>query len=484
MSPPDQPDLSRLSVPEHRTGFWEDVETELVSIGAQHGAAMEGLRSDVVELRSPEVEAAGRPPWVVASAAAAIVLLLGGATALLTRPTNDGVETVAAGLVGTSVATSEAASGDAAPVATTAPAITDGGRAPWYGSRLRLDQVAAELPEEWAVAENQRWCSALAPSTLASIGNDATARAADFEGGWAVAWDKSDGPGQNPDGTDCADCGRSSFGIAGTGTTHDTARGRSEVASITWSDGSYVHLGPEAGDGTKWIADLVVAGQGCRYQVWSNSGEEHLVRLVGTLRFVEDLVAPPVELRTAADRPEVVVLGQPPWAGSSLEAEEVAAIVTEKWDELSVDGPRLMLAGLGDEVSDAAVRTWGGGVAWDRTSGPGHDAFNRPCADCGRGVVGVGWQVAGDDAAAGIPPPHRIEWSDGSYAEYGGRIANPALPRDRVLFFDPETGEPTVDALQAVVHADGSTHDVIVWSHLGEDHLLYLIEQLRWVEEG
>ncbi len=96
--------------------------------------------------------------------------------------------------------------------------------------------------------------------------------------------------------------------------------------------------------------------------------------------------------------------------------------------------------------------------------------------------MGIGWRPAGDEVRAALPPPNRIEWADGSYAEYGGRLADPALPRDRVLFFDPETGEATVDALQAVVRVAGADHEVVVWTHLGEEHLLELIDQLRWVD--
>ncbi len=469
-------DLGDLPVPQHRTGFWEDVEAELSRIDPRPVVPGRTGDGEIVELKQPEPPRQRVSPWLAASAAAAIVLVLGGATAVLTRPAADP----------DAVATPEATVGqtgvDSMSGTVTTAAAAPLGRAPWEGPRLRAEDVPAVYADVWDQAENQRWCSALAPLTLASLGNDATPRPADFAGGWAVAWDRPEGPGQQPDGSDCEDCGRSAFGIAGTAVLHEPDTGESLTATMNWADGSFATIGPEGADttGTKLLANIVIAGQGCRYQVWSNLGEEHLRRLVQNLRLVEGMIARPVELRTASDPPQTVTRGAPPWAGATVDATTASDLVFAKWEELGISGPQLVLASVGEELEGAEVRTWGAGIAWNTRSGPGHTGSNQPCVACGRGTAGIGWQPSSDTPSTGPSLPNRIEWVDGSVAEYGGRTSDPALPRDRVLYFDPETGEPTVDALQAVVSVEGSDYDLVVWSHLGEDHLLFLIDQLRW----
>ncbi len=469
----DPPDLSGIPVPPHRPGFWDDVESGLAAVDAERSVGGDQV-APVVELTAPRDGNRRFPPWLAASAAAAaVVLVVGGAAALMTRGPQDSVAGPAAtGLGGEASAST----------ATTAALIAEAVSPPWGAPALSREAAPYELLQAWELAENQQWCSALAPETLPAPGRGAVVRRAEFAGGWALAWDRPSGPGQSADGSDCADCGRSAFGIAGTGVTYGPDTGRSRTASTTWADGSFVTIAPEGGDESrsKLLAEIVVAGQGCLYQAWSNLGEEHLREFVDALRLVDGLTAPPVELRSVSDPPQVTQRNEPPWSAAGDDVVALDALVEAQWVELGVARPQLFPADLGDAVESATMRTWGLGVAWDNAAGPGHDGQNQPCTQCGRGVVGVGWQTATDDAG-GIQPANRIEWADGSYATYGGRLADPALPRDRVLFFDAETGEATVDALQAVVHVAGLDHDVVIWTHLGEEHLLYLIDQLRWV---
>lgn len=467
--------LEGLHVPDHAPGFWEAVEEDLERVAAgEDGDAGEAgpLLVPLGRHRRPRVS-----PWLAAAAAAAVVLASGGITALLFRP-DTGTE--ATGSEPSPTTTVAAATTTTIPADTVPATLTD---PPWTGEAVAQETAPQVLTETWTSAENKRWCSALVPTDLGAAAGAATPRAAVFAGGWGIAWDLPSGPGQTADGEDCADCGRSAFGIAGTATVRDAQLVASQQNAMVWSDGSVASVdAPAAQSARRRVATVVVAGEGCAYEVWSNLGDAHLRLLITSLRPVLGLQAEPVVMRRPGDPPIVTERAQPPWSGPAVFASAVDDLVYEQWEALGIDEFPLVLAGLGSELKGATIRTWDGGVAWDLADGPGHDAENRPCAECGRGVVGIGWQpVAGSVSVDGVSLPYRIEWSDGSWAEYGSRQAAPAVPRDRVVYFDPETGEEIVDGLEAIVHVTGMDRDVVVWTHLGEAHLLYLIDQLRIV---
>ncbi len=466
--------LEGLHVPDHGPGFWDAVEQGLERVAAGEDVDADDAGPLLVPLgrhRRPRVS-----PWVAAAAAAAVVLASGGITALVFRP-DTGTEVTGSEPNPTTTvaaATTTTAPTETVPVALTAP--------PWAADAVQQAAAPQVLIDAWTSAENKRWCSALLPTDLGAATGEATPRAAVFPDGWGVAWDLPSGPGQTADGNDCADCGRSAFGIAGTAMVRDAQLVARQANALVWSDGSAAGFDSYAQTGRKRVATVVVAGQGCAYEVWSNLGDSHLRRLITSLRPVLGLQAEPVVMRRPGDPPSVTERAVPPWSGPPVYTSALDDLVVEQWAALGVGGPELVLAGLGSELKGATIRTWEGGVAWDLEDGPGHDAENRPCADCGRGVVGIGWQpAAGPVSVGGVSLPYRIEWSDGSWAEYGSRQASPAVPRDRVVFFDPETGEEVVDGLEAVVHVAGMERDVVVWTHLGEAHLLYLIDQLRTV---
>jgi hypothetical protein len=473
-------------VPPHRPGFWDAVEEELARTVSSPRPRDPSGSGEVVELSHPQPAARAVSPWVVASAAAAVVLVLGGATAILIRPAAD---PDAVATPDTSLNADLEADSLSGEVVTTVAQVARS--APWAGPRLLGSQVPDVLTAAWERAGNQRWCSALAPAAtdLKRLAEGATVREAEFTGGWGIAWDRNEGAGQNTDGSDCLDCGRSAFGVAGTGSLHRPGTGENRHAAVTWSDGSFATIGGGGDEEgatytSKRVARVVVDGQGCRYEVWSNLGEGHLFELIDSLRLVEGLDAAPVVLRTASDRPVVMAYGAPPWGEDAVDASLLDPVLLGKWDELGIATPQLVLTDLGDDLDGAKMRTWGSGVAWDKPNEPGHNNQNLPCAACGRGVAGIGWEPLSEDLSTSVPLPYRIEWEDGSYAEYGGRLADAALPRDRVLYFDPETGEETIDALQAIVHRPGSQVEVVVWTHLGQGHLMFLLEQLRVAESS
>jgi hypothetical protein len=148
------------------------------------------------------------------------------------------------------------------------------------------DPIArAEVPDlvflEWeSEAGAPDGCPLLYPTDLGEA-DAATIRRASNEGEMLVAWDLTDGPGHNGDGTPCDDCGR---GVIGLG-TFQFGRFEGPVA-YRWSDGSEVRLrtGPFS-YGTEAFAR--VAGFACDYWVWSHLGEEHLVTLLSSMRRVE-----------------------------------------------------------------------------------------------------------------------------------------------------------------------------------------------------
>ncbi|MDH3730327.1 MAG: hypothetical protein OES13_04265 [Acidimicrobiia bacterium] len=489
---PEEIDFDGLSVPEHRPGFWDDVEQGwrdtagrfgLVGMegGDREEPAMVGLHQDKTPRR--------RSPLLVAMVAAVSVLLVGSATALLLRPAGERESQSPVSLAATpttSAAVAKSTSTTTTTIVTTRVIVPTA--APWTLSPLTLNETPRVLVDQWESAENQLWCSALAPAFALPEAEDAVARAAYFGGGWAVAWDKPNGPGSTGTSEYCEDCGRSAFGVAGVGLTvkPNTASRLPDV--LEWPDGSlagYTGLGFEV-DNPKRLAELVVEGQGCIYQVWSHLGDDHLVRLIESLRFVEGLQADPVTLRQPGDPQTVIDAGAEPWYSHKVSFSDTADVLQSVWQQATPQAVRVTFADLGEGMQDAQIRTanlgaWG--VAWDNPAGPGHDGLNNPCKDCGRGAVGLGQRQSRSEAGRDVvAPPFRVEWDDGSYAEFGSRLGGHSLPLDRLRFIDETTEEAIEGALEANLVIAGTEAEIVVWTHLGQEHLLYLLSQIRFVD--
>lgn len=166
----------------------------------------------------------------------------------------------------------------------TGPAPQPRMSAPWGGARLP-EANASVVVSEWRRSENRATCAPMSFATL-SAGEGAIPRRANFSGGWAAAWDRNGLPGKDASGNPCTSCGRSAFGIAGTGSSGSTDRYRWPNAEM-YRDGSRASWGLEGGSGPAWLASVEVAGQGCVYNVWSNVSESHLRQLISAMRFVE-----------------------------------------------------------------------------------------------------------------------------------------------------------------------------------------------------
>jgi len=136
------------------------------------------------------------------------------------------------------------------------------------------DDVPAPVVASWQSADNRANCAPLAP-TDPELTSGFTARSADFSGGWAVAWD--------------ADGFRSAFGVAGTGVGADASLAQRWPGVVRYADGSVLGYGGEGLDDSnpKRLGELVIPGQRCLYQVWSGFGDDHLLRIVSSLRYVD-----------------------------------------------------------------------------------------------------------------------------------------------------------------------------------------------------
>jgi len=145
--------------------------------------------------------------------------------------------------------------------------------APWRSTPMTRLEVPTVYVEQWAKAENRDTCALVAFRTLGEAGKSAQARAANFSGGWAVAYDFPHL--------------RSAFGIAGAGVKADDPSYDKWPYVYEWGDGSKVEYGPEGGEGPNQLAYLRIAGQDCLYNVWSRLGREHLEELLREIRMVK-----------------------------------------------------------------------------------------------------------------------------------------------------------------------------------------------------
>ena len=446
-------DLRELPVPEHREGFWDDLAR--------------GLVDEVQEL--PVADDHRRfPGWLLAPAAAVVVLVaVIGVSGLLGGVENESsFQNISSGLdSGATTLTTSRVSVETTAAAETATTLDRSlPDAPWaVGGPVPVDTVPQVLVDEWTTAENRTWCSALA-ITDGSLTDGYTPRGAELAGGWGVAYD-----GQ---GT------RSAFGVAGAGLVREPDMATRWPTVQHYVDGSVVGYGGEGLDESnpRRLGEFVVDGQGCMYQAWSDLGDEHLASIIDSLRFVEGLQAAPVELITEV---EVRDGGAAPWVANP--PTDLVPFEPIGRADAGLDGPLLLPTTVDfdqAQIRPADLATWG--VAWDVSGRAGHDEFNRPCAECGRGVVGFGELEPGSDVSVPAGRPLRIEYDDGSYVEVGYYLGDDRLPPDRPQFVAVDTGEPILGGYQAHVHvADGRQY--ILWSHLGLDHLLGLVEGLREV---
>lgn len=164
--------------------------------------------------------------------------------------------------------------------------LRPGGPPPWSAPKITGGSARRVGLDEWGVADNRATARLVLPAEVA-LSSSATPRPANFSGGWAVAWDESSGPGVEPSGQFCENCGRGVAGVAGTGSAASKSFGVPFTNVVQWSDGSAVGYTGSRSDSRQFLANLFVTGQGSLYQVWSYISQRHLEYLISQLRFVE-----------------------------------------------------------------------------------------------------------------------------------------------------------------------------------------------------
>jgi hypothetical protein len=462
--------LDQLGDPPTSEAFWTDVQASLHE------------RAGTPVVRSLRYRAPSRGPRLAIAAALTIVVAIGVSAIVQSQSERAAPPREAAGPTATSTPDSESATSTT--VAQTVPATAVGtdvlsAAAPWTQPALPQGAVPGVLIEQWEAAENRGWCPALYPDAAdASV----APRRADFGGGWAIAWDLADGPGIGADGAPCTDCGRSAYGVAGTGVVADGKTGARMPSVIRFDDGSVAGYTGEGMDpaNPKRLAELSILGTTCVYQVWSQLGDAHLLSLIESLRRVEGLDDGPVVPRTSADT-TLIDGGPPPWLGGSVPLGEVPGPLT------APEPAPVTLVEVATLVPDATPRAVAGyawGAAWDAPAGPGHDALNVPCEGCGRGVIGlVGFDANFEDLTIpALPWLGVVTWDDGSTAYIGWRYVDVTLPLDAATVVASDTGNRVLDGYQATLIIESFDAQIIVWSHLGFDHLLEVLNHIRLVE--
>ena len=105
----------------------------------------------------------------------------------------------------------------------------------------------------------------------------AQSRAANFSGGFAVAYDLKNYKGKPL---------RSAYGVANAGTTSKRDLYQGWAYRKNYADGSYVTLGREGNNPQGKMLAYLVLNNGCFYNIWSQLSSEHLQKMIAHLRYV------------------------------------------------------------------------------------------------------------------------------------------------------------------------------------------------------
>ncbi len=158
-----------------------------------------------------------------------------------------------------------------------------------------------------------------------------------------------------------------------------------------------------------------------------------------------------------------------PWAGLKLPSADVDTLLLDTWLQSANHGYCSLLApvSFGPDGENAVPRRAGfthddWSVAWDNPDGPGMTGSSEACDDCGRSAFGILGSSGLDDDRLGA------RWSDGSGMEL-----------HRSDFHVYADGHNRVLANLAVA---GQPCSYSAFSSLGEEHLLWFVDQLRFVD--
>lgn len=204
------------------------------------------------------------------------------------------------------------------------------------------------------------------------------------------------------------------------------------------------------------------------YPVWQESPSQNEVTTTTTTT-------------TTTTIPSAITANAAPWSAQPLAENALPAVAADTWATAeNAQSCALLFPADPGALANGAVlhdRYFGGGwgLAWDLPSGPGRwEPGGDYCADCGReafGVAGTGGDAHGAEDAIW---PSRLEWTADS--------ANGPLYSHAGYGYEGLTSDSAGEPMLAYLFIDGQGCMYNVWSFLGEEHLLALIEQLRFVE--
>jgi hypothetical protein len=161
--------------------------------------------------------------------------------------------------------------------------------------------------------------------------------------------------------------------------------------------------------------------------------------------------------------------GPPPWIGPPIGSGNERVFAIKEWiSSNNSSSVRLVLPAATSLSGQSTIRSadFGGdwALAWDDPGQPGSLANGADCSDCGRSVMGVASGSVGvSDATRG---PIVVQWNDGSAVSYGAS-------------FSPD---PASTRYTAFLYIAGQASGYQIWSSIGQEHLEYLISELRFVQ--
>lgn len=164
--------------------------------------------------------------------------------------------------------------------------------------------------------------------------------------------------------------------------------------------------------------------------------------------------------------------GSPPWLEMPVPQSQSPRVLMVAWEKAKnrSDCSPMVPESLGEGEGGTPRRanfSGGWAVAYDKPGLPGRFRSGEPCKDCGRGVFGIAGtatEIAGpDELDKSNALPLERRWSDGSRADYG---------------LEGGTGSNYL----ANLFVKGERCVYNVWSFLGQAHLEYLLDHLRFVQ--
>lgn len=190
----------------------------------------------------------------------------------------------------------------------------------------------------------------------------------------------------------------------------------------------------------------------------------------------------PLPEEGASSSTSPVELESAPWSGSFLDVDQAEPLLVEAWSESLTRHTCSLIApaDLGAEGVDAVPRSARSPpgeevfVAWDNPDGPGMTGDSQLCENCGRSAFGI--------SLLGRMPEFELESRVQALGPFGSTWADGSQ-----LWFEPKSearedyadGHHRVFGNLLVGHENCLYH---VWSSLGEDHLMWFVDQLRLVE--